>query len=182
MIRLSLLMAFASVAILPTEALAEVSPSRAVVVTEVIEAHHISVAHLSALHQRVMGDVEASKRVMVGGKLLLTDTQARIASFRALIEGLDRRSEPGSKTFVRPVRYRSPSEIMEVLRPLIKPLRATLIMAADDRSGHLIVRAPASQYASLDRLLRRLDIPPRRQRGLYLLEGADRARTLGWTR
>ena len=66
MIRFSLLMAFASVATPPTEAFAKVSPSRAVVVTEVIEAHHISVAHLSALHQRVMGDVEASTRVMVG--------------------------------------------------------------------------------------------------------------------
>ena len=121
---------------------------------------------------------------IVGRRFIVRDMQSRLASFGPIMEALDTRVRRGTRIYVRPVRHRRPSELAGVLRDTLNPLPkgSVLRVIPDDRSGRLIVQTSPSRYRQADGLLRRLDRPHSGGNRIFLMEGADRAKALGWTR
>ena len=115
-----------------------------------------------------------------GDAVILEDSPARVSRFRDLITWLDRPGPNGRRIYARPIRHRAPSDLLEVTRRILgDTLGRDVALAADDRSAHLVVRARPEEYASLDRLWRRLDVAPRDERRIFVLPGRTSLPTPG---
>ena len=107
-----------------------------------------------------------------GDAVLLQDTPERSARFRRLLEHLDRRGPKGRRLYVRPVLHRLPSELAEVTRRILGDrIGRDVALAPDDRSQQLVVHTRPSTYVTLDRLLKKLDTPPRDEKRIFVLPG-----------
>ncbi|MDP6945014.1 MAG: hypothetical protein QF464_12750 [Myxococcota bacterium] len=90
----------------------------------------------------------------------------------ALLEWLDVAGPKGRRIYVRPVQHRPASELVEVTRRILGArLGHGVGLASDDRSAQLVVHARPTEYAEMDRLLRRLDVRPKGARRIFVLPG-----------
>lgn len=142
--------------------------------TERIELKEMSADDAITLRAKVIGARAGSSATAApdGKSIIVQDSVGRIERLRQLITWLDL---PGSKTrrlHVRPVLHRQPSELVSLTHRVFGDYIGREVgLAADDRSGKLIVLAKPSEYRTIDRLLRRLDIPPRDDRRIFVLPG-----------
>ena len=126
------------------------------------------------LHDRVLGSEGGSSVTASpdGDAVIVKDTPERIARLRLLLGWLDLPGTAARRLYVRPTKHRSPSELTAVTRRVLgDAMGKDLGLAPDDRSGLLVVRATPPTYRTIDRLLRRLDIPPRDERRIFVLPG-----------
>jgi len=145
--------------------------------TEIIFLKSLSVERAIALYERVIG-VRSGTRVVEGhgaDTVVVRDTPHQLARFRALLGVLDRadRGRDGEqRLYLRPVVHLAPSDLADLVRSVLDGHRllAEVLMAPDDRSGQLVVRTTRDRYLTLDRLMRRLDVPARdRERAIRTL-------------
>ena len=183
MLRVLISITALSVALSATTGLAK-APSKASETTQVFEAQHLTSEQLAALYGRLFGP-KAGRLIVTGPRLLIKDVEARLANFGPIVRALDTRAHQGTRIYARPARHRLPSELISVVKgvmhqkTMVKP--PPVVLVPDDRSGHIIVRTSPKRYRQIDRLLRRLDRPHPAGKRLFVTEGADRARALGWT-
>lgn len=160
--------------------------------TERIELRSMTAAQALEVHERVLGKAPGGTIVAApkGDAVLVRDTPERLGRYRALLAWLDLPVSPTTKAgkkaaselspgrverriYVRPVVHRLASELVTVVRRIFgDSLGRDVAFAPDDRSGQLVVRARAHEYAEIDRLLRRLDVHPRGERRIFVLPGS----------
>ena len=142
--------------------------------TERIELKSMPAKDALTLHARVLGVIGNAVLAPApdGKSVVVTDTKDRIARLRLLIGWLDTPGATSRRLYVRPTQYRDPTELATLTRRVFGEfIGREVSLAPDDRSGMLIVRAKAAEYRSLDRFLRRLDVPPRDDRRIFVLPG-----------
>ncbi|MCC6623652.1 MAG: hypothetical protein IT385_20510 [Deltaproteobacteria bacterium] len=131
--------------------------------TEVVFLQGMQAERAITLWERVIGPIPEA--TILPGKspdvVVVKDTPARLARFRALVGAL---SGGGSadRIYVRPVVHVTPSALAERLAELLAGTRdEAVVLAPDDRSQRLVVKATPARYLAIDKLARALDVPPR---------------------
>ncbi len=141
--------------------------------TDIVFLRAMSAERAMALYDRVIG--QQGESVVVQGRdedtLVVKDTPARLARFRALLAALDRGSARGERIFVRPVVYLTPSALTVLVERVFDAEGwPAVVLIPDDRSRQLVVRTTRAHYDTLDALIRRLDQPvPDRGRAIRRL-------------
>ena len=143
-------------------------------VTERVPLSAMSPEQALALYDKVLGKGLGATLSVAPKKdaLLIKDTRERVLRYRQLLLFLDIPGQVERRIYVRPTVNRLPSELVAVVKRVFgERLGRHVGLAPDDRSSQLIVHAKASEYATIDRLLRRLDIRPRDERRIFVLPG-----------
>lgn len=141
--------------------------------TEVIFLGRLPSERAIMLWDRVIGSIGGAT-ILQGRSpdvVVVRDTPPRLARFRALVTALDATS-PETHIYLRPVVNVRPSELAALVQSLADGADALrdVTLVPDDRSDQLVVAAPPARYRALDKLLRRLDVPPRSPRKVIGVE------------
>ena len=97
-----------------------------------------------------------------GKSITVRDTVARLERFGRILEILDQKGAAEARIYARPIQHMKASDAKDRVSALVKvPTGIPLRMAADDRSGILVVMTMHDVYLRIDTLLRRLDVADR---------------------
>jgi type II secretory pathway component GspD/PulD (secretin) len=135
--------------------------------TEVLFLGDLPAERAIVLHDRLIGQ-SGESTIVVGRQpnmIVVKDTPERLKRFRALLAVLDKPGAGEMHIYVRPVQYVVPSELMALAMEVIDAQAAAKVrMVPDDRSQQLLVMCRPATYLTLDKLLRRLDVPTKNRR------------------
>jgi len=134
------------------------------------------------VYERIMGTTPGATIAAApgGDAVIVRDSPERLSRFKGLLVWLDLPGPKGRRIYVRPVAHRAASELVDATRRIFgDSLGEDVGLAPDDRTNQLVVHARPVEYVELDRLLRRLDVPARDERRIFVLPGRTSILTPG---